>query len=116
MLWKKEKRKKLAQMELNHQKEIAELKRLKTDYLQKKIDLEKTIFEANSKNEGKTFDESTVSLNENEKSAFANILKQTVARQGNDISVSIKKYCQNIKVIQKNVLLYNRNLNRKEKH
>ena len=27
--------KKLAQMELNHQKEIAELKRLKTDYLQK---------------------------------------------------------------------------------
>lgn len=33
--------KKLAQMELNHQKEIAELKRLKTDYLQKKIDLEK---------------------------------------------------------------------------
>ena len=83
--------KKLAQMELNHQKEIAELKRLKTDYLQKKIDLEKTIFEANSKNEGKTFDESTVSLNENEKSAFANILKQTVARQGNDISVYYKE-------------------------
>ena len=79
--------KKLAQMELNHQKEIAELKRLKTDYLQKKIDLEKTIFEANSKNEGKTFDESTVSLNENEKSAFANILKQTVARQGKGIFI-----------------------------
>ena len=46
---------------------------------------------ANSKNEGKTFDESTVSLNENEKSAFANILKQTVARQGNDISVYYKE-------------------------
>lgn len=53
--------------------------------------MEKTIFEANSKNEGKTFDESTVSLNENEKSAFANILKQTVARQGNDISVYYKE-------------------------
>ena len=81
--------KKLAQMEFNHQKEIAELKRLKADYLQKKIDTEKAIFEANSKNEGKAFDKSTVSLNEEEENTFANILKQTVARQENDISVSV---------------------------
>lgn len=82
--------KKLAQMEFNHQKEIAELKRLKADYLQKKIDTEKAIFEANSKHEGQPFDESTVSLNEEEENAFANILKQTVARQGSDISVYYK--------------------------
>lgn len=82
--------KKLAQMEFNHQKEIAELKRLKADYLQKKIDTEKAIFEANSKNEGKAFDKSTVSLNEEEENTFANILKQTVARQENDISVYYK--------------------------
>lgn len=82
--------KKLAQMKFNHQKEIAEIKRLRIDYLQKKVDSEKAIFEANPKNEGKTFDSSQVVLNKKEEDIFGNMLMKTLEKQGNDISVYYK--------------------------
>lgn len=82
--------KKLAQMKFNHQKEIAEIKRLRIDYLQKKVDSEKAIFEANPKNEGKTFDSSQVILNKKEEDIFGNMLMKTLEKQGNDISVYYK--------------------------
>lgn len=83
--------KKLAQMKFNHQKEIAELKKLRTDYLQKKINSEKAVFEANPKNEGKPFDPSQISLNEKEEGIFGNMLKQTVEKQGNEIALYYKE-------------------------
>ena len=70
--------KKLAQLKFNHQKEIDELKKFKADYLQKKIDTEKAIFEANpEKNKGKSFDSSKISLNQEEESMFDNLKNQT---------------------------------------
>ena len=83
--------KKLAQLKFNHQKEIDELKKFKADYLQKKIDTEKAIFEANpEKNKGKSFDSSKISLNQEEESMFDNLKNQTLKKQGNETSLYYK--------------------------
>lgn len=83
--------KKLAQLKYNHQKELDEVKRLRADYLQKKIDSEKAIFEANSKNEGKVFDSSKITVSEKEENIFANVLMKTLEKQGKEISSYYKE-------------------------
>ena len=70
----------LAQMALDHDKELKELEREKEDYLQHKIDNEKALFEANPANEGKKFDASTVQLTKDEENAFAK-LKESLDKQ-----------------------------------
>lgn len=83
--------KKLAQLKFNHQKEIDELEKFKADYLQKKIDTEKAIFEADTeKNKGKSFDSSKISLNQEEESMFDNLKNQTLKKQGNETSLYYK--------------------------
>lgn len=74
----------LAQMDLDHKKEVEELKREKEDYLQQKIDNEKAIFEANPANEGKKFDASTVKLTEDEENAFAKLKESLDQQHTND--------------------------------
>lgn len=76
----------IAQMKLNHQKEVESLKRNREDYLRKKIEAERSLFEANPSNKGKSFDTSTISLSKDEEDMFKNILESTISKQGNEIS------------------------------
>lgn len=76
----------IAQMKLNHQKEVESLKRNRADYLRKKIEAERSLFEANPSNKGKSFDTSTISLSKDEEDMFKNILESTISKQGNEIS------------------------------
>lgn len=73
----------LAQMDLDHKKEVEELKREKEDYLQQKIDNEKAIFEADPVNKGKKFDASTVKLTDEEANAFEKLEELMATKQKN---------------------------------
>ncbi|WP_368107208.1 tape measure protein [Bacteroides nordii] len=81
----------IAQMRLDHEKEIETLKRNREDYLQKKIDAERSLFESNPKNKGKSFDFSNVFLSKDEEGMFKNMLESTITKQGNDISSYYKE-------------------------
>lgn len=81
----------IAQMRLDHEKEIETLKRNREDYLQKKIDAERSLFESNPKNKGKSFDSSNVFLSKDEEDMFKNMLESTITKQGNDISSYYKE-------------------------
>lgn len=81
----------IAQMRLDHEKEIETLKRNREDYLQKKIDAERSLFESNPKNKGKSFDSSNVFLSKDEEGMFKNMLESTITKQGNDISSYYKE-------------------------
>lgn len=83
--------KSIAQMRLNHQKEIEELKRMREDYLQKKIDAEKMRFDSNPGNKGKSFDASGISLDANESKMFSDMMSHKVNKQGNDLSAYYKE-------------------------
>lgn len=76
----------IAQMNLDHQKEIETLKRNREDYLQKKIEAERAIFEADPSNKGQSFDSSTVSLSKDEKGMFNNLLESTIYQQGDELA------------------------------
>lgn len=76
----------IAQMKLNHQKEVESLKRNREDYLRKKIEAKKSLFETDPFNKGKSFDTSTISLSKDEEDMFKNILESTISKQGNEIS------------------------------
>ncbi|GAB6394616.1 MAG: hypothetical protein MdMp024_0928 [Bacteroidales bacterium] len=56
----------VAQLELNHKKEVQAWERQAEDMLQKKRDNARQLFNADSANEGKTFDASAIKLDENE--------------------------------------------------
>lgn len=81
----------IAQMRLDHEKEIETLKRNREDYLQKKIDAERSLFESNPKNKGKSFDSSNVFLSKDEEGMFKNMLESMITKQGNDISSYYKE-------------------------
>ena len=81
----------ITQMRLDHEKEIETLKRNREDYLQKKIDAERSLFESNPKNKGKSFDSSNVFLSKDEEGMFKNMLESTITKQGNDISSYYKE-------------------------
>lgn len=81
----------IVQMRLDHEKEIETLKRNREDYLQKKIDAERSLFESNPKNKGKSFDSSNVFLSKDEEGMFKNMLESMTTKQGNDISSYYKE-------------------------
>lgn len=71
----------LAQMKLNHTKELEELKREKENYLAAIIENEKEKFEADPKNKGKKFDSSGVRLSIGQTEAFDMLDKSIRQRQ-----------------------------------
>ena len=73
-----------AQRELNHRKELDDLEKYQRDFLQKKIDDAKEIFEAAPKNKGKKFNASTVTLSADEQSKFDQMRDDTLAKQANE--------------------------------
>lgn len=73
-----------AQRELNHKKELDNLEKYKRDFLQKKIDDAKEIFEADPKNKGKRFNASTVTLSADEQAKFDKIHADTLIKQANE--------------------------------
>ena len=74
----------LAQMKLDHEKEMEELEREKADYLQRKIDNAKAAFEANPANKDKVFDGSGITLTKEENDAFEARKQNLVKKQSND--------------------------------
>lgn len=62
--------KQLAQLELNHKKELAELEKEKEDYLKQKVESAKADFQSDPSNKGKVFDYSSVQLTDEESSLF----------------------------------------------
>ena len=62
--------KKLAQMKLDHEKELALFEKQKQDRLSKAIDNQQSLFASDPNNKDKTFDSSNVKLSSEEESAF----------------------------------------------
>lgn len=73
-----------AQMALDHKRELEMLDREKADYLQRKIDNAKALFEANPANKGKTFDGSNITLTPEESAGFAKRKNYTEQKQANE--------------------------------
>lgn len=74
----------LAQMKLDHEMEMEELEREKADYLQRKIDNAKAVFEANPANKDKVFDGSGITLTKEEEGAFAARKQNLAQKQSNE--------------------------------
>lgn len=72
------------QMALDHKRELEMLDREKADYLQRKIDNAKALFEANPANKGKTFDGSNITLTPEENASFSKRRNYTEQRQANE--------------------------------
>lgn len=75
----------IAQMKLDHKKELEELEREKADYLQRKIDNAKAAFEADPANKDKVFDGSGISLTAEENNAFETRKQNLLTEQSNDV-------------------------------
>lgn len=73
-----------AQMALDHKRELEMLDREKKDYLQRKIDNARALFEANPANKGKTFDVSNITLNPDEVAGFAKRKSYTEKKHANE--------------------------------
>lgn len=72
-------KKTLAEMELNFEKEMQAIDRQKEDYLQKKKDLASAEFEKNPANKDKRFDDSSVTLNDEEEQQFDALYNAQIA-------------------------------------
>ena len=84
----------LEQMKLNHAKQLEELEREKADYLQRKVDNARELFEANPANKDKVFDASGITLTPDEVQMFVqreNYLKQSQSREGQELVEGQKK-------------------------
>ena len=84
----------LEQMKLNHAKQIEELEREKADYLQRKVENARELFEANPANKDKVFDASGINLTPDEVQMFMkreNYLKQSQSREGQELVEGQKK-------------------------
>lgn len=82
----------IAQLELNHKKEIQTIDRQKEDYLRKKIDDARSVFEANPANKGKTFDSSNISLSDNETKYFDSLYQSIALAQSKSVDDLLDKY------------------------
>ena len=78
--WKKTK----AQMSLNHQKELSELKQQQDEYLRKVVEYERKKFEADPKNKGKVFDASNIQLSQEEMELLDKLTKELRIKQKED--------------------------------
>lgn len=81
----------LAQMALDHKKELEMLDREKADFLQRKIDNARALFEANPANRGKSFDGSNITLTPEESASFDQRRKYTEQKLGNEGQELIKR-------------------------
>lgn len=113
----------LAQLKLNHKKELEELEREKADYLQRKIDNAKTLYEANPANKGKTFDGSNVQLSEQENNFYSsrkthvdqkhsNEDKKLIEEQRRTMNEYLAEYGEYMKKRQAIIDLYNEKMNK----
>lgn len=85
-----------AQREHNHKKELDELEKYKRDFLQKKIDDAKEIFETDPKNKGKRFNASIVTLSADEQSMFDQMRADTLTKHANEEQEYNKKQAEYI--------------------
>lgn len=74
----------IAQMRLNHDRELEELDRQRQDYLQQKIDTARAEFEADQANKGKVFDKSAITLTPDEEAEFARLYDAVRMRQAKE--------------------------------
>lgn len=81
----------LEQMLSNHKKEIADLRKMKDDYLKEKVKSEREIFEANPHNKNKKFDSSSITLSKEENDKYAEVLQKTTDKQNNEITLYYKE-------------------------
>lgn len=81
----------LAQMESDHKKEIEDLRRMKNEFLQEKINSEREIFDFNPDNKNNTFDSSSITIGKEGEDKYALMVKLTTERQKNDIALYYKE-------------------------
>lgn len=73
-----------AQRELNHKKELNDIDKKRSDFLQRKIDDAKQIFNADPKNKGKKFNYSSVKLSATEQEKFDEMRVNTLKKYANE--------------------------------
>lgn len=73
-----------AQRELNHKKELEDIDKKRSDFLRRKIDDAKRIFDADPKNKGKKFDSSSVTLTAAEQEKFDEMRANVKIKHANE--------------------------------
>lgn len=73
-----------AQRELNHKKELEDIDKKRSDFLRRKIDDAKRIFDADPKNKGKKFDYSSVTLTGDENAKFDEMRANAKIKHANE--------------------------------
>lgn len=73
-----------AQRELNHKKELNDIDKKRSDFLRRKIDDAKQIFNADPKNKGKKFNYSSVKLSATEQEKFDEMRVNTLKKYANE--------------------------------
>lgn len=73
-----------AQRELNHKKELEDIDKKRSDFLRRKIDDAKRIFDADPKNKGKKFDSSSVTLTGDENAKFDEMRANVKIKHANE--------------------------------
>ena len=105
----------LAQLKLNHEKEMIELKRQREDHLQKKIDDQKAIFDANPKNKGKQFDPSKIKLSLGEDAAFDMLESNSRIKYQKDLADTYKNILSDYKTYSERRLEIQEDYDKKRK-
>lgn len=73
-----------AQRELNHKKELEDIDKQRRDFLQRKRDDAKRVFEADPKNKGKKFNASSVTLSTADNAKFDEMIANTKTKHANE--------------------------------
>lgn len=99
--WEEGDKKKLALMDLNHKRELEMLDRHKEDQIQKVKDNARAVFNADPKNKGKNFDDSTISLSPEEEGGYNLLRNAIITKQNQDkLSYEKKSYEELVKATQ----------------
>lgn len=88
--------KRMAQMKLNHEVELREIKRHREDLLQEIIDNERKLFEADPKNKGKKFSSAGITMSAADEDRYNRFEKETKARQKKEIEAETQRHIQDI--------------------
>ena len=88
--------KSIASMKLAHKKEIEQIKKQKSEYLESKRDEEEAKFKADSKNKDKSFDRSTVNLSDSEDAKFEQMLTYAQTKHANENKELLKNELQSM--------------------
>ena len=82
----------IAEMELNFEKEMQAIDRQKEDALRKKIENARSVWEADPKNKGKSFDVTGIKLSDDEQKYFDELYKAAIADNEKTYSNLAYKY------------------------